>query len=340
MAHHRSLDITVPRSFLVLVALALPLAGCGGSSPDSSSGSGSGGGSEGTTSGSTTTSGGNGGSTTSGGNGGGTTGSGGSASSSTSSSSSGSTTSSTSSSGSTTSSTSSSSSGGTALDPNVSPGGNFDLSGWQLQLPIGSTGSPTFISGSQLAGPTGFTDIYFYTDKTDGAMTFMDPTTGDTTSGSLHPRSELREVTNGWPTTGTNTETVTVAVTEVPSTVTIGQIFQSSPAPSKPLLELQYLKGGKLQILLENTNQGGSATFHPVGTVPDGLQFTYELSLTGTTITVTIEGTPSTFTLPSSFVGESFYFKCGDYDQTAVAGTPGTTPGTVVKIYALNVVHQ
>jgi Alginate lyase len=222
----------------------------------------------------------------------------------------------------------------------VSPGGNFDLSGWQLQLPIGSTGSPTMISGSQLAGSTGFTDIYFYTDKTDGAMTFMDPTTGVTTSGSLHPRSELREVTNGWPTTGTNTETVTVAVTQVPSTVTIGQIFQSPPAPSKPLLELQYLKGGTLQILLENTNQGGSSTFHTVGTVTDGSQFTYELSLTGTTITITIDGTASTFTLPSSFVGESFYFKCGDYDQTAVAGTPGTTPGTVVKIYALDVVHQ
>jgi len=196
------------------------------------------------------------------------------------------------------------------------------------------------IPGSQLAGASGFTDIYFYTDTTDGAMTFMDPTTGVTTSGSLHPRSEFQEVTNGWPATGTNTETVTVAVPQVPSTVTVGQIFQSPPAPSKPLLELQYLKGGTLQVLLESTNQGGTSTFHSVGTVTDGSMFTYELSLTGTTITVTINGTPSTLTMPSSFVGESFYFKCGDYDQTAVAGTPGTTPGTIVKVYALNVVHQ
>ncbi len=177
------------------------------------------------------------------------------------------------------------------------------------------------ISGSQLAGSSGFTDIYFYTDTTDGAMTFLDPTTGVTTSGSLHPRSELREVTNGWPTTGTNTETVTVAVPQVPSTVTIGQIFQSPPAPSKPLLELQYLKGGKLQVLLESTNQGGSSTFHTVGTVTDGSTFTYELSLTGTTITITINGTATPLTLPSSFVGESFYFKCGDYDQTATVAS-------------------
>jgi hypothetical protein len=150
----------------------------------------------------------------------------------------------------------------------------------------------------------------------------------------------LREVTKGWSTAGTNTETVTLAVTEVPDHVAIGQIFQAPPAPSKPLLELQYLKGGKLKVLLEDTNQGGSSTLHDVGTVADGSTFTYQLSLTDTTIAVTIDGASSTFTLPSSFVGESFYFKCGDYDQTAVAGTPGTTPGTVVKVYALEVVHQ
>ena len=42
----------------------------------------------------------------------------------------------------------------------------------------------------------------------------------------------------------------------------------------------------------------------------------------------------------SPFVGETFFFKVGDYDQTAVNGTPGTQPGTVVKVYALQVVHQ
>ena len=115
------------------------------------------------------------------------------------------------------------------------------------------------IAGTQLAGPMGFTDIYFYTDTTDGAMSLMDPTTGVTTSGSLHPRSELREVTSGWSTAGTNTQTVTLAVPEVQGTTTIGQIFQSPPAPSKPLMELQYVSGGNVQVLLESTNQGGNA---------------------------------------------------------------------------------
>lgn len=230
--------------------------------------------------------------------------------------------------------------GSAGLDPNVAPGGNFALAGWQLQLPSGTTGMPDIILGPQLAGAGGFTSLYFQTDKSDGAMTFMDPTTGVTTSGSAHPRSELREVTAGWSTAGTNIETVTLAVTEVPDHVTIGQIFQAAPAPSKPLLELQYVKGGTLQVLLEDTNQGGTSKLHPVGSVVDGAKLTYALSLTGTTIEVTINGKESSFSLPPSFVGESFYFKCGDYDQTAVAGTPGTTPGTVVKVYALAVVHQ
>jgi hypothetical protein len=223
------------------------------------------------------------------------------------------------------------------LHPTVPPGGNFNLSGWELQLPIGS-GSPEVIAGSQLAA--GFTDIYFYTDPNDGAMTFMDPTTGVTTSGSLHPRSELREVTSGWPTAGTNVQTVTAEVVQVPDHVSIGQIFQAGSAPSKPLMELQYKRGGTLVVLLENTNQGGSATFTQVGSVPAGSKFTYELSLTGQTLSVSINGQVTLFALPPSFVGESFYFKCGDYDQSAVSGTPGTTPGTIVKVHALSVVHR
>jgi hypothetical protein len=212
-------------------------------------------------------------------------------------------------------------------------------------LPIGSSSggsSPQVIPGTQLAGASGFTDIYFYTDKTDGAMTFMDPTTGVTFSGSSHPRSEFHEVTTGgWPTTGTNTQTVKMAVAQVPSTTTIGQIFQAPPAPSKPLLELQYHAGGAIKLFLETSNQGNSGGApQTVGTVVDGSVFTYELSLSGTTITASVNGMASTFQLPSSFVGENFFFKVGDYDQTAVSGTPGTQPGTVVKVYALQVVHK
>src|SRR5262249_14076035 len=58
------------------------------------------------------------------------------------------------------------------LDPTLPPGSNFDLSLWDLQEPIGSDGSPTVISPTELAA--GFHDSYFFTDPVDGAMTFWD----------------------------------------------------------------------------------------------------------------------------------------------------------------------
>ena len=43
-----------------------------------------------------------------------------------------------------------------SLKPSCAPGGNFDLSKWNLQLPIGKAGSPTTISSSQLQGCDGW----------------------------------------------------------------------------------------------------------------------------------------------------------------------------------------
>jgi hypothetical protein len=168
-------------------------------------------------------------------------------------------------------------------------------------------------------------------------MVMADPAVGWTTSGSLHPRVEMRENAT-WPTSGTNIETASVAVTKVPSNTCIGQIFQGS-GPSKPLCELQCNSSGQVQLLLENTNQGGNANEHPVGNVSIGSKFTYSLQLSGTTITVKVNSTTSTFTMDPSFDGETFYFKAGDYDQTAVSGTPSTTVSTVVKFYALTIAH-
>jgi hypothetical protein len=36
-----------------------------------------------------------------------------------------------------------------ALNPSYAPGGNFDMEYWNLQLPVGSSGSPTIIPSSQ-----------------------------------------------------------------------------------------------------------------------------------------------------------------------------------------------
>lgn len=221
------------------------------------------------------------------------------------------------------------------LDVNAPPGKNFNLAPFFLQLPTGSADNPNTISSAALAT---FTDSpYFYTDKTDGSMVMADPAQGWTTSGSLHPRVEFRENAT-WTTSGTNVLTATVAVAKVPSHTTIAQIFQGT-GPSKPLCELQVSSTGVVQLLLENTNQGGSSTVPHITTVSLGKKFDYLLQLEGTTITVTVNGVTTTFPMPASFIGERFYFKAGDYDRSAVEGTPLSTVGTIVQFYALAIKH-
>ena len=203
-------------------------------------------------------------------------------------------------------------------------------------MPTGSSGNPDIETGAQLAA--GFTDSpYFYTDTSDGAMVMGDAKNGWATSGSEHSRTELRE-TAIWPTTGTNIETGTLAVTKVPDHTTIAQIFQGT-GPSKPLCELQVTSSGVVQLLLESTNQGGSSSLPQIASVSLGTKFTYSLQLSGTTITVKVGSATKTFTMDSSFDGESFYFKAGDYDQTAGNTGGDLTVGTIVKYYALSISH-
>jgi hypothetical protein len=228
---------------------------------------------------------------------------------------------------------------------NVVPGANFDLSTFKLQLPIGS-GSPLEIPPSQLTGDKGFTNDYFYTDATDGyAMTLMVPATGIAFKGSVHPRTEFHEVNPdgsdaSWATSGPNIMTITEKVTQVPGHTAISQIFQAAPAPSKPLCELQYFSDGTVQLLLEKTNKGGNTDLYRIGSVTPGSVYTYSIGLAGTTITVTLNGSSTNLELPAAFVGEKFFFKFGNYDQTAKPGTPSAIPGTIVKIYALRVTHK
>ncbi len=231
-----------------------------------------------------------------------------------------------------------------ALDPAVAPGGNFDLSLWELQEPIGAAGAPTTIAPAQLAGPTGFHDSYFFTDPTDGSMSFWDPEDGVTTANSSYPRSELREMTASgaaanWPSSGTNTLTATVKSTLIPAKVCVGQIHlgTGTPASTKPLLELYYYATGAITLGIEATPAGGNETEHPAGNVPLGTKWSYVIGLSGSTISLVIDGgAPETYSMPSSFDQEGMYFKAGDYDQSV--GTSATV-GAKVQFYALRIFH-
>jgi hypothetical protein len=230
------------------------------------------------------------------------------------------------------------------LDPNVAPGGNFDLSLWELQEPVGSPGAPTTISPAQLEGPSGYHDSYFFTDPVDGSMSFWDPENGVTTANSSYPRSELREMTASgaaanWTTTGTNTLSATLRATLVPDHVAVGQIHlgTGTPASTKPLLELFYYSTGSIVMAIEQTPAGGNEVLHAVASVPLGTKWSYVIGLSGNTISLSIDGgAPQTFAMSATFDQEGMYFKAGDYDQSVGSSA---TVGAKVQFYALEVFH-
>ncbi|MFG1603975.1 polysaccharide lyase family 7 protein [Actinoplanes sp. NPDC049265] len=230
-----------------------------------------------------------------------------------------------------------------ALDPSLPPGGNFDLSIWSLQLPIGSPGSPETIPPSRLRGRTGYTNpAYFWTDANDGSMTFWAPEKGVTTPNSNYARSELREMNaNGsaadWPLAGNHTLSAELRIPSVTKNVCVGQVHLGSGGSStKPLLELYYRPNGDIFLGTENSPAGGQ-TLHHVGNVALGQHWTYVINVTGNTINLTVNGNRTSYGIPSSFNPYKQYFKAGSYNQSS---SESTTNGAKVKFYRLSVSHS
>jgi len=210
-----------------------------------------------------------------------------------------------------------------ALNPSVAPGGNFDLSVWQLQLPIGSPGNPTTIPSSQLEGSSGYQDPghqYFFTESGDGAMVmkvYGNPSTSGcvTTANSNYCRTELKE-NNSWePTAATNRLKATLYVTAASdSSVVIGQIHMDASVSTKPVIELYYHSNGDIYAGVEQTRSGGDEVLTYLANVPEGTTFTYELEYYGGVLKAAINGnftTLSTYSLDNPLS----YFKAGCYDQ-------------------------
>ena len=230
-----------------------------------------------------------------------------------------------------------------ALNPSSAPGGNFNLSVWELQEPTGSPGSPNTISSSRLQGSSGYQDSYFFTNKTDGSMSFWDPENGVTTPNSSYARSELREMNSSgsaasWKLSGTHTLSATLKATQIPDHVCVGQVHIADGQNStKPLAELYYHSNGQIAIAIENSPTGGQ-TAHNLTTVSLGTQWSYVIQITGgNTISVTINGTKHSYAIPSSFDSYPQYFKAGDYDQSSGSSS---TVGAKVQFYALTVKHS
>ena len=237
-----------------------------------------------------------------------------------------------------------------ALDPNLPPSGNFDLTHWYLGLPVdaskGFSGRPLNIKTSELCA--GYSDpAYFYTGK-DGAMIFEVPWNGANSSGS--PRCEFREThPDGshfdWtPLSEGSTHILeaTCAVNAVgKGKVAIGQIHGKEPniptvilrydnTQSPPLIYVTVKRHPKDAVRQERRDFPG---------VPLNAPICYQLKMVGTKkslkLYVTVNGRTASFDMTDlEWLRTTQYFKAGAYYTVPEKGVTAK-----VSFYDLKVRH-
>lgn len=227
-----------------------------------------------------------------------------------------------------------------ALNPSCAPGGNFDLSNFDLQLPTGNAGDPTTISSSQLEGCDGYEDYStFFTESGDGALVMKVCGSPDscgcvTTTNSKHCRTELREQGSWSPNDSTNRLAVTLAVEQPDDSnygTVIGQIHIDDQISSKPVCELYYNSNGDLHMGVEQTRSGGDEVITYVGNVAVGTQFSYEIAYENGQLSVAINGGDAQSLSTYSLDSPNSYFKAGNYNQGSSASD--------VHFFAINISH-
>jgi hypothetical protein len=223
-----------------------------------------------------------------------------------------------------------------AAAPPPPPGALFNLSSFQLQLPLSNgRGGVEIIQPAALAT---YTSEYFYTDAATRAMVFWAPENGAHTSGSMYPRSELRQIPNFFL-SGRSQLNVTMAVRQLPSTgaITVGQIhFDKVSGSCSIVIELEYQAPGNLVAHLRDAACRG--VLKTVGSgYRLGESFSFSLTVDGLAVQAASDsGTmaPYAYDWPISGCGEPagkcpLYFKTGDYVQAA---SNSATKGGVVAI--------
>ncbi|ADO75398.1 polysaccharide lyase family 7 protein [Stigmatella aurantiaca] len=212
------------------------------------------------------------------------------------------------------------------LDPSKAPGQNFDLSGYKLQTLDGS------LEVKQVSPINSYTDKWFYTDSSTGAMTFYVPSGAGSTANSHYPRSELRGSAT-WRMGGTHTLTASMKVLQQPATgqIIIGQIHGEQTGGSE-LLKLRWTNGDILMGVKKNFGDTEQKILIKSG-LSLGENIDYVIKLAGSTVTVTVNGTSKSFTYnTASWSAVDLYFKLGAYSQDSSAnGTYAKVAVTALK---------
>jgi hypothetical protein len=212
------------------------------------------------------------------------------------------------------------------LNPSCAPGGNFDLSNFNLQLPTGEPFHPDQITGSALSGCSGYTnDSVFYTNPSDGALVMKVCGSSDscncvTTKNSQHCRTELREKTpNSWsPAASVNRLRAALTVVKADDSkhgTVVGQIHVDDDVSKKPVCELFVNGEGVVTMGVEQVPDESSLKYTKVGDVVIGERFEYEIRYENGELRVQIDGGEVHVLPTGSLNGPLSYFKAGNYNQ-------------------------
>jgi hypothetical protein len=211
----------------------------------------------------------------------------------------------------------------------TTPNQVFNLSQFQLTLPIGTGGVPTVVSTAQLEA--GFTNTYFKLNSSNH-LVFTAPSNGDATDTPGHTRSELHEFYTGpnaatsgcWTSAlgGTLTATAYIeAVSADSDEATIGQIHASG---SNPFVLLIYRPASKV-VALDLYPTPGSAvkqeTVIKKGVALD-TQLAYTLAFHNGLVVATVNGQTVTVAAGSTWASSPVRFDLGAYSEAPNTGNP------------------
>jgi hypothetical protein len=218
-----------------------------------------------------------------------------------------------------------------------SPAAAVSLSGWNLTLPVDSSGcqcgSATEVSPATVKAP-------WLVRNADGSLTFWAPTKGAHTPHSLHPRTELVSTADFTAGTGTHTLTGTFIMQKLPSAndIMIGQIHGGGASSAIPLLMLHYRNNGELVVVTRKNPISGSTSATVLTGVPMNAAFSYTITQSGMkmTVTATYGGRhgSAVVPVPNSFRGMDVRFQAGDYQQTDANNS--STDGGRLTVTALS----
>ncbi|HEX3730070.1 MAG TPA: polysaccharide lyase family 7 protein [Opitutaceae bacterium] len=195
----------------------------------------------------------------------------------------------------------------------ASPGDNFNLTHWKLQLPLPGNGREAVqeVGGSELQ--QGFTSEFFYSGP-GGTMIFWTPVNGSRTPNTKYPRTELREIVPAdWPLSAHRTMSATCRVLQVPGTgrVVVGQIHGSDRGGE--VCKLLWSRG---RVEFHYKDDDGHELTAPLGKFALNQRFSYKIQCADGVITVTVGDQSASHSYAAKkWQADRYYFKAGDYCQ-------------------------